>query len=214
MSIINLKRGALTALALAASAWLAPVQAAPVISVNLSAANIQQGGILGVDINVSGLAPGQALGGFDFTLNFNGALMSFSSSMTDPDTKMGDLLNPAFDFGTGLSGSSVNFGVLAGYTLPGDEPVLAALQGGGFTMGRVELNADNLGEASFSITSFSLSSYDAVTIADVTARGAKVCISTDGQTPCDQVIPEPTSALLAAIALGGLALTRRRQKAA
>ncbi|MBL8307609.1 MAG: PEP-CTERM sorting domain-containing protein [Rubrivivax sp.] len=212
MSIINLKRGSLAAIALAASAFLAPVQAAPVISVNLSTSNIQQGGVLGVDINVSGLT--EALGGFEFTLNFNGALMSFSSLLSDPDTKMGDGSNPAFHFGTGPSGSSVNFGVLAGFVLPADEATLAGIQGPGFTMGRVELNANNLGTASFSISGFSLSDYDGATIADVTARGAEVCISLDGQTPCGTAVPEPTSVLLAAIALGGLALTRRRQKTA
>jgi hypothetical protein len=212
MNLNKLARKGVAAMAMAFAAAVAPVQAAPVISVNLSTTNIALGGTLGVDINVSGLTG--ALGAYDFTLNFNGTLLSFNNLLSDPDTKMGDALNPAVDLGLGNVGNTVDFLVLAGFTSAADEAVLAGIQGAGFTMGRVELDAIGLGLASLTITDFSLSDYSGATIADVTARGAQVCVSRDGQTPCDNQVPEPMTAWLVGIALGGLALTGRRQRKA
>ena len=211
MKYSKLTTRALAAIALAAGAFVSQAQAAPLISVNLSTANIQMGQVLGVDINVSGLdAMTGPIGAFSFVLEYDGSRMSFSSFIADPDTKMGNGANPAFNSSGGPAGSSVDFLVLAGLVLPGDEGTLAGIQGAGFTMGRVELNAISLGFASLSITNFQLSLYDGMTtMAGVTARGAEVCVSSDGTTPCARAIPEPTTPLLVMAALGGLALTRR-----
>jgi hypothetical protein len=212
MKSSKLTTHALAAVALAAGALVSQAQAAPLISVNLSTSNIQIGNVLGVDINISGLTPVTgALGAFAFDLDYDGARFAFSFFAADPDTKMGNLANPAVPLSGGNAGSSVNFLVLAGLVPPTPEAVLAGLQGGGFTMGRVELTATNLGFASLNISNFSLSDYLGNSMLGVTARGAQVCVSTDGVTPCRNVIPEPTTPLLVLAALGALALNRKQQ---
>lgn len=219
MKTSKLTTHALAAIALAAGALVSQAQAAPLISVNLSASNIQQGSLLGVDINVSGLdAMTGPLGGYSFDLDYDGTRFAFSSFLADPDGRMGTLAIPAdSSFSLGNVGSSVKFRVLAGcdLVLCVPEATLAAQQLSGFTMGRVELLATGLGFASLNISNFVLTEYDGSTgIRDVTALGARVCISTDGVTPCANVVPEPTTPLLVIAALGGLALTRRSQRKA
>lgn len=217
MKTSKLTNHALVAIAVAICAVVSQAQAAPIVSVNLSTSNVQLGSGLGVDINVSGLTG--ALGGFSFDLDYDGTRFAFSSFLADPDTKMGTALIPAGNFSGGNLGNSVNFVVLAG-CLPGPQPLtcvpeatLAGLQGTGFTMGRVGLTATSLGFASLNLRNVFLSDFAGSSIRDVTARGARVCVSSDGLTPCANVIPEPTTPLLVMAALGALALIRKRQSA-
>lgn len=211
MKCSNWKPGTLAAVAAAAATFMSQAHAAPLISLSVVPANVAVGGSVGVDINVSGLT--EAVGAFYFDFSFDGTRLSFDSFLADPDTKMGDGLNPALDFSGGNIGFSVNFDVLAGFVDAADEATLAGLQGTGFRLGRVDLTAlNNIGFADLTLSGFSLSDYDGFTIADVGARNGQVCVSTDGQTPCVTAVPEPMTPLLVAAALGALAFSRRPKR--
>ena len=126
------------AVALAATTFLPQAQPATLSFTLSPATDVAFGGAVGVDIFVSGLT--QAVGGFAFDLNYDSSRMSLGSFVADPDTKMGDALNPAWDLSPIPSGSPVNFTVLTGF-LPGDEATLAGLQGTGFRLGRADFTA-------------------------------------------------------------------------
>ncbi len=194
--------GALACIAVAAATFSSQAQAAPVLSISLTpATSVGFGGAVGADIFVSGLTG--AVGGYYFDLNFDISRMTFNSFSVDPDAVMG--LSP-FDLSLGLAGGKVGIGMLA--DLAADELTLAGQQGSGFKLGHVDFTAlNNAGFANFSLSGFSLSTYDGSDL-PVTATGAKLCV---GTALCDNNnVPEPTSALLVAAALGGLALTRRK----
>jgi len=204
--------GALASIAVAAATFLSPAQAAPAtLSLSLTpATSVAFGGAVGVDIFVNGLT--ESVGGYYFNLTYDSSRMSFGSFLADPDTKMGDGSNPAFDASLGNGVDLVNINVLAGFFDPADAATLAGLQGGGFKLGHVDFTAlNNAGYASFGLSGYSLSNYDGTATLDASATGARLCV---GTASCDNNVPEPTTALLVAAALGGLALTRRKAKAA
>jgi hypothetical protein len=212
MKSSNMKFGSLAAIALMATTFLTPAHADPVISLNIitpASGNVAYNGAVSVDIVVSGLT--QAIGGYGFNLSFDATRLAFVDFLEDPTTKMGDVLNPAFPSGTGLAGSTVNFNVLSGFYLDEDEDTLAGIQGTGFVLGRLNLTALTVdGFAGLTLSGFSLSNYLGTAYLPVTATNGSVCVTQNGQGECGNVIPEPTTAWLVAVALAGLALRPRR----
>ena len=203
--------GALACIAVAATTFVSQAQAAPVMSISLTpATDVAYGGAVGADIFVTGLG-GQAVGGYQFVLNYDSSRMTFSNYLVNPDAKLGAA---PFDTSFGDLGGTVDFLILADASIT--EPDLVTLQGGAFRLGHVDFNAlNNAGFADFSLSFFGLSEYDGATaIGGVTSTGARLCVSATGTGPCDNNVPEPMSALLVGVALGGLALTRRKSKAA
>lgn len=207
--------GALAAVALAAAAFLSQAQAAPTLSITLSpSGTVTPPGVVTADVFVSGLT--DAVGAFAFDLGFNNSLMSFGSFTLDPDGKMGDAVDQVVDLGSSVFPLHVELVALAGFF---DEGTLASLQLPGFRLASVSFNAQGNGIASFSLSNYSLSNFDgSASFADVTARGAEICVLAPRATSCDNGnnnnVPEPTTALLLAVAFGGLAAARRKQQAA
>jgi MYXO-CTERM domain-containing protein len=207
-------RPILSALAAAASALVlcAGAQAAPTVSVVPSATSVVYGGALTADIVVSGLdGTTGPVGGFGFDFDFDGLRLSFGSFTVDPDGKMGA---GSFDLSGGLSGFSVNFLMLADTAI--DEPTLFAQQAPGFVLGRVNFTAlSSNANAALTLRNVTLSAYGGITsIAGVTTSNASVCVEPTagagcGSTPPPPTMPIPSTALLVATALGGLALRRR-----
>ena len=207
--------GKLAVIAAASMACLSAAHADPIFTVTPSLLNVatSTANVLTVDIIVSGLT--SAVGGYSFDLNYDGGLLAFSSYLVDPDTKMGNAANPILDFSTGAGVNKVGMDILSGFFLPGDEATLAALQGAGFRLGTVTLSSlGNVGFAALSISGFSLSNYDGTVSFPTSAVNSQVCVSPDGVTPCTNAVPEPTTALLVATALGALALRRKRPQVA
>lgn len=210
MKSSKLTTHALAAIALAAGVFVSQAQAAAVITIVPTAVSLNAGNPLGVDIFVSGLT--QALGAFAFNVNYDGtrlALLGLPGFVADPDTKMGNALNPAVDLSLGPLGASVNFNVLPGFFLAADEAVLFGIQGSGasFRLGHLDLSAlNNPGFASISVGGISLSNYLGTATIPFTAQGARVCVG----GACTNPIPEPTTPLLVIAALGALALSRKQ----
>lgn len=207
MKCSKLTHQALAAVAVAASALFSQAQAAPVISISPASQNVGLAGPVFADIVVSGLT--SALGGFAFDLNYDASRLGFTAFTADPDTKMGDASHAALNLSLGNSGAFVNFDVLAGFLAPADEAVLFGIQGSGasFRLGRVQWSAINPGTAFLSLSGFSLSDYNGVSI-PVTARNAEVCVGGVCNT-----VPTPATPFLVAAALGALALSRKSKQA-
>lgn len=209
------KLGPLAALAVAIAALSSPAVADPIISLSITplSGNVAYGAPVGIDIIVSGLT--QSIGGYAFDLNYDLSRLLVIGSVADPDTKMGDASNPAYIGDILASPGSLSFDVLAGFLEDADEPTLAALQGTGFRLAHVDLTALPVdGLAALTLSGFSLSDYIGNSIA-LTATNGAVCVSPNGDGGCSPTnVPEPTTAVLVATALGALALRRRQRPVA
>jgi hypothetical protein len=187
------KFGILAAMALAATTtFMSQARADPVSFVYAPATITNPGDPVGVDIFVAGLSG--ALGGFAFQLDYNGAQLTFVSFAANPDDNMG----PGFwDMSLGDLGITVDFFTIADGTIT--EAALYAAQGSGgsFRIGHVDFTGVAAGPFTLTLSNVTLSDFYGETICSGAA-----CVGT---------APEPGTALLVAIALGAMALRRRRQ---
>lgn len=204
MNGINRKLRELALAALAATALLSQAQAAPVVSVNPSTQTIGVGDPATVDVIVSGLT--QALGGFSFVLGFNNTFLSFDTSTNNPNSKMGaSPVDLSFGFDPIISNNSIDVFYLADQNAT--EAGLVGDQGASFTLATVNFLGSANGLSPLTLTGVVLSNFTGRAVIDgVTTRNGEICVGGN----CAVAIPEPTSMLLVATALGVLAMRRRK----
>ena len=214
------------ALAVLAVFFAAKTEAAT-ISVSPAFQNPAVGGSASVDI-VVGLAAGEELGGIQFDLAFNSAILSGVSYSLDPSSEMGfatcqaeaagDPFEPACDFSFGFNGgagSPLNVVFLANDEL--NEAQLEALQGASVIVARVNFLAMAAGLSPLTLQNVVLSDWTGFDNLNITqTNNGSVCVGNancEVQPPQPGEIPEPGTLTL--LGLGGSALlARRRRKAA
>jgi hypothetical protein len=119
--------------------------------VSISSASITAGDLTTVDVDITGLTPGTALGAFDFTIDFNSAVVSlFSGSIGDP--VLGDQLDPeglGYSFPVISSGSgSVE---MQDFSIE-DPAVLSSLQSSSFVLGTLTFEGISSGPSALSVS--------------------------------------------------------------
>ncbi len=198
MNSITRKLRGLAVAALTGAALLSQVHASPVVYVDPNSQSVAQLGVTTADIWVSGLT--QAIGGFSLTLSWDGTLVTGGPFTVDPAGAMGPL---PLDLSPGLAGSTLVLDFLADGMLT--EPQLAASEGASFKLATITFTAGATDGLSFlSLTKVGLSNFAGTAVlGDVTTRDGSICVGGN----CN--VPEPTTALLVATALGALVIRRR-----
>lgn len=199
MNSSNWKLGALAALAVAATTFVSQAQAA-FVSLNVTPAIINAGDAVGVDIVVDGLPA--AAGGFSLLLDYGD--LAF----------VGYTIGPGFgafplDLSFGDLGGTVDLLALADLDPAFTEAVAFAAQnsGGPFTLAHVDFTAGAVGPYAFGLRNVAATNF----AGDSNDPAFNLLICTGAA--CGNV-PEPMTALLVGIALGGLGLSRWQRKAA
>ncbi len=207
-SIVQKLRGVALA-ALAATAFLSQVEAAPVVFLAPASSTTTVGGHALVDIMVSGLdtSTPEPVGGFSLTLGFNNTLVTGFGFVNDPDAKMGAL---PLDLSLGFSGGSLDLFFVADVTET--QASLSASEGASFRLASLDFLGAVNGVSPLTLSNVVLSNWDGTATLDgVTARNGEICVADRGQTCQALPVPEPASLLLVAAALGALTMGRRRQ---
>lgn len=196
----NWKLGALAAMAVAAATFVSQAQAATV-SLNFTPAPINPGDAVGVDIVADGLP--SASGGFSFLLDygdltFGGYTIGAGFGALPLDLGLGDL------------GGTVDMLVLADADPAFTEAIAFAAQnsGGAFTLAHFDFTAGAAGPFTFGLRDAALSNFKGEF--DDPAFNLLGCTG----AACGNQVPEPMTALLVAVALGGLGIGRWHRRAA
>jgi len=197
MKSSNWKLGAAGAMALAATTFVSQAHAAAVSVVFAPPTITNPDEAVGVDIVVTGLA--SAAGGFSLFLDYTN--LAFTNYVIGPGGEMGVL---PFDLSLGDLGGSVSFSAFADLSAPTDtEAGLFAAQssGGQFTIARVNFTGVAAGPFTLGLRDVAISDFNGRSLLDCT-----------GAACAGNSIPEPTTALLVAAALGALARTRKQTR--
>jgi hypothetical protein len=177
-------------------------QAAPIISFNPTFQSVGLGTQASVDVVISGLEQGETIGAFDFTINFDPSIVSFSSS----------------SFGSALGGSTLDDVVpgvgsvnAASVSLEDPATLLLLQAGGSFTAFTAVFNTLAVGTTSltFGPSPFVFSDGEGLDIAGVTGGTGSITV-TDGELA---PVPEPGTMLMMASGLGAAWLKKRRKAA-
>lgn len=202
MKTIRRTLRAMAVASLAAAAFLSPAGASPVVSIDPTDQTINVGDPASIDIIVSGLT--DPVGGFSFTLSFIDTIVTGTAFANDPDTKMGAVPLDLSGGFTGAGGSPLDIFFVA--DVSETEASLAASQGTGFRLARVDFTGIANGLSPLTLTNVVLSNWDgSSTLPDVRVANGSICVGGDCPT-----VPEPATLLLVATALGVLALRRRK----
>ena len=202
MNIINrtLRRFALGAVA-AASALLSQAEASPVVSVSPSTQTIGVGGHAIFDILVSGVNSTDPTGGFSLTLGVLNSIVSGVSFLNDPDGKMGAA---PLDLSGGFTAGSLDLFFAADASA--NLATLAASEDAGFRLASLDFLGVADGLSALTLSNVVLSNWDgSADLLGVGTNDGSVCVGS-----CAPTVPEPGSILLAATALGALALRQRK----
>lgn len=192
-------------------------EAAPIISINPVAQTALVGDPVSVNIDVSGLAAAEEVGGFTITLSFNNAILAGTTFVNDPGAKMGAVAN-TLDFSAGFSGGTLDLAYYADAAL--NQSALRALQGGGFTLATVNFTAVGNGVTpltlSFAAPGGAFLSNGLGAVLPSSAQGGRVCVGEQfvrlQQCPEINAVPEPATIALLGTGVSTLLMRRRRQK--
>lgn len=206
MKSSNWKLGTLATVALAATTFVSSQAQAGTISLVPSLPTITSpGDALGVDIVVDGLP--SAAGGFSLDLDYgNLAFVGYVLGSSIPGGEWGAA---PLDF-SGDLGGTVSFAVLAD-ALIAEVPLFVAQNSGGpFTIAHIDFTGVAAGAFTLDLKNVAVSNF--LGDFDDPAFNLLIC-SGAGCNPTTSV-PEPTTGLLVAAALGALGYSRRQKQAA
>ena len=200
----------LAALTLSAAALVSSAVAAPTVYFSPVAQNVALGPTATVDIFVKDLT--QSVGGVGMTLNWNSSILSGFSFLADPDVKMGAAIVPNDGSGPFAVGSLV-FNFVSDFPSYPTEALLFASEGSGapLRLATVTFNTLANGLSALTLTSGVLFDFDGLVSLGAAFDTGSICVGAPagcvggGAGP---TIPEPTTMLLVASALG-LAIRRR-----
>jgi len=170
--------------------------AAPIISFNPSFQQIGLPGSASVDIVVSNLAAGEAIGSFDLDISYAPGVVAFTGYTFGTGLGSGfDLL----DLSLGAAGGSID---IAAVSLL-DPAALGPLQGGSFVLATLAFDAVGFGTSPLALTQLIFADQDGVELGSQALTGAIQV----GDVP----VPEPASMTL--FGLGGAALLAKKWRA-
>jgi len=196
----------LAATALSATVLLSQAVASPIVSIVPNDQTINVGDPASIDIVVSGLT--DPVGGFSFTLTFNGVVLTGVAFKNDPGVKMGAApLDMSGGFAGG-TGSPLDSFFVADVTET--EASLSASEGASFILATVDFMGAANGLSLLTLTDVVLSNWNGdSTLEGVEVQNGRICVGGN----CE-LVPEPATLLLFGGALGGLAIIRRRRYSA
>jgi hypothetical protein len=178
-------------------------------TLSVGSATIGTGGAATVDLTISGLNPGQALGGFDVTVNFDPSLLGLVSETFGDPVLGSDQLDPeGFGvFSNVITGSgSVELQDLS----LDDASALTTLQPSSFTLGTVTFNGVSAGTSALTVSSVDLSDALGNAMGAITEAGSVTVTGSGGTSAAPEIDPASTASALTLL-MGLLAVLRGRR---
>jgi hypothetical protein len=191
--------------ALVASFALTESASAQVLSIG--SGSIAPGGTDTVDLNISGLGNGTALGAYDINVGFNPSVVGFSSAAFG-DPVLGDQLDPQ-GFGTINFVNSGN-GTVELFELSLDDPgVLISSQASSFTLATLTFDGVGVGSSPLALSVNAIGDENGNPLTTSLSNGSITVTSSTTTTAAPEIDAGSTMAGLTLL-LGGLAVLRKR----